>query len=172
MKAHIWGIILIASIIFIACKNEKNNDLEGQIQRLEKKLFDEKDGVINKKEAANMIHLYLAYVKEDPNSDKAPAYLFKAADVSINTFHSDQTIKLFNQLLHDYPNYKKAPQALFLKAFTFENYLNQTDSARANYELFLKKYPNHDFANDAQVSLNNLGKTPEEIIKAFNTGKK
>jgi len=152
----------------MACTNDKNKDLDSQIQSLEKKLFEEKEGVINKKEAANMIHLYLEYVKENPQMEKAPVYLFKAADVSINAFHSEQTIKLFNQLLKEYPEYEKAPQALFLKAFTFENYLNQIDSAKANYELFLEKYPQHDFANDAEVSLSNLGKTPEEIIKAFN----
>lgn len=151
----------------MACSTENKNNLEAQIQSLEKQLFEDKKGVINKKDAANMIHLYLEYVKENPEKEKAPVFLFKAADVSINAFHSEQTIKLFDQLLKEYPEYEKAPQVLFLKAFTFENYLNQIDSAKANYELFLKKYPQHDFANDAEVSLNNLGKSPEEIIKSF-----
>jgi TolA-binding protein len=35
------------------------------------------------------------------------------------------------------------------------------------YEAFLKKYPNDDFADDAQFLLKNLGKSPEEIIKGF-----
>lgn len=154
--------------LLISCNNEPKNDLESQIAKMENELYEQKEGVINKKEAANMIHLYLAFVKENPQSEKAPEFLFKAADVSINAFHSEQTVRLFNQLINDYPNYEKAPQALFLKAFTFENYLNEMDSARINYELFLKKYPEHSFANDARVSLNNLGKTPEEIIKSFN----
>lgn len=169
MKTNIWSILLVIGLFTMACSNEKSTDLDGQIQSLEKKLFEEKEGVINKKEAANMIHLYLEYVKENPQMEKAPIYLFKAADVSINVFHSEQTIELFNRLLQEYPKYEKAPQALFLKAFTFENYLNQIDSAKVNYEMFLKKYPNNDFANDAQVSLDNLGKTPEEIIKSFNS---
>lgn len=168
-KAFLSTLILFALIV--ACNNEPKNDLESQISDLENQLFEQKDGVINKKEAANMIHLYLAFVKENPQSEKAPEFLFKAADVSINAFHSEQTIRLFNQLIEDYPGYEKVPQALFLKAFTFENHLNEMDSAKANYELFLEKYPEHSFANDAQVSLLNLGKTPEEIIKSFNSEK-
>lgn len=168
MRKIIWSILII--IFFASCINNPADDLESQISDLENQLFEQKEGVIDKKEAANMIHLYLSFVNEYPNNDKAPVFLFKAADVSINTFHSDQTIKLFNQLIKDYPNYEKAPQALFLKAFTYENYLNQMDSAKVSYELFLKKYPEHFFANDAKVSLNNLGKSPEEIINALKQG--
>jgi inosine/xanthosine triphosphate pyrophosphatase family protein len=35
------------------------------------------------------------------------------------------------------------------------------------YELFLQKYPDNDFADDARISIENLGKTPEELIKQF-----
>lgn len=169
MRQAYWSILFAVLILFSSCNQDPTADLTSQISEMEQELFELKEGVIDKKEAANMIHLYMAYVAQFPDSDQAPVYLFKAADVSINAFHSEQTIKLFNQLLNDYPNYEKTPQALFLKAFTFENYLNNIDSAKSNYELFLIKYPDHDFANDALVSLENLGKTPEEIIKSFNS---
>lgn len=168
MRKSFWSLIVLSVLFLPSCQQSEENNIENQIKDLEKKLFEQKDGVISKKDAANIIHLYLTFVKENPKSEKAPDYLFKAGDVSINVFHSKQTIQLFNQLLAEYPQFEKAPQALFLKAFTFENYLNEIDSARANYELFLQKYPKHTFANDAQVSLSNLGKSPEEIIKSFN----
>jgi len=49
----------------------------------------------------------------------------------------------------------KLPQELELraKAFTYEA------------EEFLEKYPDSDFADDARISLQNLGKSPEELIK-------
>lgn len=167
MKNISWGFLIIIVFSMVSCQQEKTVDLEKQITDLEKKLYENQSGIIDKKDAANIIHLYKQYVIENPSDEKAPVYLFKAADVSINVFHSQQTISLFNELLEQYPDYEKAPQALFLKAFTFENYLNQIDSAKVSYELFLQKYPNHSFANDAEVSLNNLGKSPEEIIRSF-----
>ncbi len=170
MRRTYYTIVSLFFVVMISCNNEDGNDLEMQINALEKKLYEEQNGVINKKDAANMIHLYMSYVKDNPQNSKAPEYLFKAADVSINSFHSEQTIRLFNQLIKDYPDYEKAPQALFLKAFTYENYLNQMDSAKVSYQLFLEKYPSHSFANDAEVSLNNLGKSAEEIIKSFKQG--
>jgi TolA-binding protein len=160
-------MILFSSIVIFSCQPNQRQEKIDRIHKLEKTLFETKKGIIDKKEASNMIYAYTQYADAFPHDSASANYLFKAADVSINTFHSQQTIALFNRILTDYPNYSKAPQALFLKAFTFENYLSQLDSAKVNYSLFLKKYPHHPFANDAQISLDNLGKTPEEIIKEF-----
>lgn len=52
--------------------------------------------------------------------------------------------------------------------FVYENDLNDLENAKQTYEAFLQKYPNDpDFADDAQMALKNLGKSPEELIKEF-----
>lgn len=40
-------------------------------------------------------------------------------------------------------------------------------NAEKYYKLFLEKYPNNDFTDDAEISLKNLGKTPEQLIEEF-----
>ena len=163
------ALSLISLMLLNACQQENPKQEKTQnINDLEKKLFETKKGVIDRKEAANMIHTYIQYVDAFPSDSMSAKYLFKAADVSLNSFHSQQSIDLFNRILKEYPDYSKTPQALFLKAFTFENYLQNLDSAKKNYQLFLERYPNNAFANDAQLSLQNLGKSPEEIIQEFN----
>lgn len=168
---YFFSILLLVAV-FSSCQQNERDQLLSQISGMEKQLFEDKMGVIDKKEAANMIQYYVKFVDTYPKDEKSAEFLFKAADISINVFHSQHTVKLFDRVITEYPNYEKAPQALFLKAFTYENYLNKMELAKKNYQLFLSKYPEHSFANDAQVSLNNLGKSPEEIIKAFNKGQK
>jgi tetratricopeptide (TPR) repeat protein len=56
---------------------------------------------------------------------------------------------------------------LFLKGYVYENNLGRLDKAKAIYEEFLQKYPDNDFADDAEVSLKYLGKSPEELIEIF-----
>jgi len=165
-------IILGSIILFSSCQPDEKQLVTQKINNLETRLFETKNGIINNKEAANMIYAYIQFVDAYPADTMSPKYLFKAADVSINTFHSNESIKLFDRLIKEYPNYDKTPHALFLKAFTYENYLGQIDSAKKYYQLFIEKYPQHPFTNDAQLSLQNLGKTPEEVIRGFQESQK
>ena len=52
-------------------------------------------------------------------------------------------------------------------AFCYENDLRQKDKAKTLYESFLTKYPNHELAKSVQFSLDNIDKSPEQIIKEF-----
>jgi hypothetical protein len=40
-------------------------------------------------------------------------------------------------------------------------------AAKNLYEKFLQVYPAHPIAKDVQTTLNNLGKTPEQLIQEF-----
>ena len=63
-----------------------------------------------------------------------------------------------------FPASKDAPGMLFLAAFTYNNDLHQTDSARALYAAFLERYPDHDLAGSARYELQNLGKSADELL--------
>ena len=54
-----------------------------------------------------------------------------------------------------------------MQGFVNENLLMDMDKAKYHYERFIKEYPNHALAKDTKVLIENLGKTPEELIKSF-----
>ena len=56
---------------------------------------------------------------------------------------------------------------MFLQAFVYENHVGDLSNAREKYIEFIQKYPEKDFADDAEICLQNLGKTPEELIREF-----
>jgi TolA-binding protein len=85
----------------------------------------------------------------------------------MNMRRPQATIALFDRIINEYPDYEKSPSALFLKAFVYEDQLQDLENAKHYYELFLEKYPESEFADDAEVSLQNLGKSPEELIREF-----
>jgi len=45
--------------------------------------------------------------------------------------------------------------------------LQNYDKATEIYEDFIAKYPESAFADDARISIDNMGKTPEELIQEF-----
>ncbi len=56
---------------------------------------------------------------------------------------------------------------MYLKAYVYENYLGDLEHAKMIYIEFLEKYPDNEFADDAEISIQNLGKSPEELIRQF-----
>jgi outer membrane protein assembly factor BamD (BamD/ComL family) len=168
------GLLLITSTLYLlSCEGsaeksgEKEKSVEVSIAEMEKEFFSETQTKMDKRKALDLVKLYVQFADENPSNPQSPDYLFKAADISMNLNRPQQTIKLFDRILTAYPSSDKAPSALFLKAFVYEDQMQDYDKAKKYYELFLKEYPNSEFADDAEVSIKNLGKTPEELIKEF-----
>lgn len=162
----LFSIVFITVLVATACGPSKKEKIN-RINEMENELFAEEAKGIDKEKARSLTDAYIAYADAFPEDSLAPEYLFRAADISMNIFESGQAIDLYNRITDDYPDYRKAPQCLFLKAFVYENNLNDLNNAKRYYREFLDKYPEDEFADDAEMSLQNLGKSPEQLIKEF-----
>lgn len=160
------GYLFIVAFIFNACSSPKADKLAG-IKTMEDELFSDESKMINRTQADSLIGLYIAYADEFPEDVEASEYLFKAGDMAMNLNMPRKAIELFDRILTVYPDFEKAPQCLFLKGYVYENNLGDLKAAKMIYEEFLEKYPDDEFADDAEVSIKNLGKTPEELIREF-----
>ncbi len=158
------SFVIVLSLTLFACNSAKKKKID-KIQSNEKELFSDTVKIINKEKIAEIIKEYEDFAKKYPKDTIAPAYLFKAANLSMNFSNPDKAIKLFDKILNDYSDYKKVPEVLFLKAFVYENNLKDLAKANKIYNEFLSKYPKHVLAESARISISNLGKSPEQIIK-------
>lgn len=146
---------------------EGSPSAEDLLQDLGSNMFQSEEGQLNRQAARNYVDVCEAYALTHPNDPKSADYLHKAAETARAIRTIPKALALYDWILEKYPNHDKAPQALFLKAFTYDNNLNDVENARENYEAFLAKYPEDDFADDTKFLLENLGKTDEEILEAL-----
>jgi outer membrane protein assembly factor BamD (BamD/ComL family) len=72
---------------------------------------------------------------------------------------------LFDWIIDKYPTHSKAENSAFMKGFLFDNDIQDTALARKFYLEFIQKYPKSEFVDDAQMLINNLGKSEEEILE-------
>lgn len=158
--------LFIVLAIIGACTSPKEK-LQSNIKLLEDSLFSDQSKMIDKTIAKDLVDAYVLYTNEIPEDEKAGEYLFKAGDLALNLNMPKKAIELFDRVMNEYPDYEKVPQCLFLKGYVFENDLKDLVVAKKIYEEFLEKYPDDEFADDAEVSIRNLGKSPEELIKEF-----
>lgn len=163
--ANQLGLVSVLVMMMVSCGPAKQTEIEN-IKDLENEFSSQTEG-INRDKAAVLVDAYLGFANQFPGDSLAPEYLFRAADISMNMFDPGKAIDIYNRIINEYPDFRKAPQCIFLKAFVYENNLNDLVNAKRFYTEFLEKYPEDDFADDAQISLDNLGKSPEELIKEF-----
>jgi len=161
MKPLRLFVLLVFITGLFAC-GSASKDME-KIKAIEKTVFVDASGM-NKDQAAELVVLYDKYATKYPDDSMASTCLYKAAEMSINLNKGNEAIAFFDRVIADYPNDPRVPEAYFLKAFVYEISLMNLNKARESYTAFIQKYPNHELTDDAQISLNNLGKTPEQVL--------
>ena len=145
---------------------KKPKTLEELAQVAKDDLFSDSTEVrINAVKARKLIELYKLYTSVLPNSPKTPQFLYETYDIANSVRMYRDAANASEKLYTKYPDYEKAPTAMFLTAFIYENNLIELDKAGTIYKEFIAKYPNDDFANDAQVALDNLGTPADEMLR-------
>jgi outer membrane protein assembly factor BamD (BamD/ComL family) len=167
-------IIVICSLLVVSCKSSRNKDRQ-KLSKLESEINNSLNTKLDENKLITFIEATKKYADDYPSDSASPEYLFRAGRLAMNIQEAekaDQTVILFDKLLSKYPNCKDAPLALFMKAFYLENNMKNFKAAEETYREFLKKYPNHMLAPDAQKSIEYMGKPLEVIIKEFNEKEK
>ncbi|MBL4585631.1 MAG: hypothetical protein JKX84_01030 [Flavobacteriales bacterium] len=160
------------AIAFFGCGDSgktatKNNNSLAQIDSLETTYFGNGDTKGNPKTAMALIRGYAHFYQTNKGDSLATDMLFKAAEVSMGIGQGNLAVKYFRLIYEDHAQFDKAPEALFLCGFVSENLNADTSDARFYYEKFVKQYPTHHLAADAQFSVLNLGKSDEDLIEMF-----
>jgi len=104
-------------------------------------------------------------VREYPQDSLADSALFMIASIKQSNLHMPaEAVEGYKEYCRRYPEGKQAPMAMFLIGYLYNNDLHNTDSAAAAYRSFLARYPGSDMAQSAQFELDNLGKSPDEVL--------
>lgn len=141
--------------------------VDKRLDAVSRAMYPDSTGRIDLRVANDFITGASLYALINPKGNQAPDLLYKAAETARTVQAFSKALELYDWLIEKYPDFSKIPQAMFLKGFTLDNDLGRLEEAREVYEAFLAKYPQDDFADDAQFLLDNLGKTDEEIINSF-----
>ena len=105
---------------------------------------------------------------------ETPDDLFNAIGQSVNLGKDPKkTIQMVNCLVTEYPDYENNPVALFMLAsFVYDEQLHDLDKARETYQRIMDEYPDTPFAADASIAITQVGMTPEELVKMFESNEK
>ena len=158
-------VLLSLALMLLSCGEKMSVE---KINELESKVFA-KDAVLNSENVIQLVDAYLLFAKQNPNDQQTPEFLFKALDVAvgINAEGPQKAIDIADVLIEKYPDFEMTPMAMFIKGFVYENMIGDLQNAEMTYRHFIEKYPNNPMVEDVKSTLENLGLTPEELIRKF-----
>ena len=158
-------VSLLLAAMMLSCGEKMSVE---KINELESKVFA-KDAVLSSENVIQLVDAYLLFAKQNPNDQQTPEFLFKALDVAVgvNAEGPQKAIDIANILIERYPDFEMTQMAMFVKGFVYENMIGDLRNAEMTYRQFIEKYPNSPIVEDVKATLENLGLTPEELIRKF-----
>lgn len=167
-RLPIYLIALLPVILLFTCQGgRQKNKLQAEVDRVENLVFADSAGIPERNLALELIQAYENYANAFPEDTLSPEYLFKGAEVAMNMNMSGRAIEYHQRILLSWPDYRKASYSLFLQAFIYENQMQQFETAKKLYQEFITRYPDHPLTDDARVSVENMGRSVEELIEAW-----
>lgn len=127
--------------------------IEEQIKQRQQEVYESAALQINYSAANELITASELYALLLPYAEQSPELLLSAAEITRGLGVYRHSLDLLDWVATRYPEHPQAAQALFLRAFTLDEQLHDTTAAQEAYETFLRKHPDHEFANDARMLL-------------------
>jgi TolA-binding protein len=123
----------------------------------------QKDG-----KATEALVLYEKITKEFAESPQAPEAMFHCALIYINEQQDPiKAATTYEMISEKYPKSEWGHKGLFAAGFTYANEIGNLERARKAYEKYLKDYADSSMAETARFELDNLGKSPEELLESI-----
>lgn len=169
-KNLIFLLVAILTIIS-GCKPSHEKSLH-RITDMETRLSKSQTMTFDKVKADSLLGLYNNFIQRFPKDSLSPKYLFHSAQLAMTMGDGPKSLELFDRYIATYPESPKASVCMFFKAYVYENILHTLDKAKETYLAFAEKYPNSEFARDAKIAVQNLGKSPEEMVHEFEARQK
>jgi len=165
MKKTLMIIAVIA--LLTACSgNKKRQKAINEINKLNKEFDESVTGQnfdLNK--AHQLVELYSNFVEEYPKDSVAPEMMIKQAILQASYLGETKlAVSLLESISEKYPKSVQAVQSLFLAGDYYQYKIKDLTAARKCYQKMIDKYPKDPLTSQARILMQNLGKSPEELL--------
>lgn len=157
------SLIALAAILMVACSPSREERI-AQIEDFEDSI-SEMPLSVDTNTANELTDLYVTFADKYETDSLAPIYLLKAGEVQANIPHTERAVAIFDRVISNYPDFEELPICYFLKGYALE-FNEQFDEAKAAYQEFVDKYPNHYLAEGTRVMIPRIGMSPEEMLES------
>lgn len=158
-------LFITLATIFSACTSQRDKEVNAIAEQEEQ--LKKADSRPERVQLDELLNKYISFVDKYPQDTASTLYLYRAVNLTMGMGDGQAAMKLIDRTINEYPKSSRLAETVFLKAYVYENILSEYGKAAAIYRDFATRFPDHELADDAQIALNNMGKSPEELIREF-----
>lgn len=174
-------IILLTFLSFIGCNNQQKTQnaegspkdrLQAKIDSIETQIRISIDSARNPDVglALEAIRQYELFSYKYADDSLSPVYTFKSAQIFDGMLNDKaKAAELYLRIYDNYPEYKNRPMMLFYRGNALHD-LGDTTNAVNSLKLFIAKYPEHEFRDDAENLVEFIRMDEEDMMKFFKSG--
>lgn len=171
-------LFIISTFLFFISCSEKSSESElsildkdrMSIDSIESKIRTSLDSAKNPsiELAMQATKAYEIFVYKYPDDSLSPNYLFKSAQIYEGMLGDKiRAAKTYKKIYDEYEAFDNRPMMLFYMGNTYHD-LGDTTAAVETLELFIAKYPNHEFKDDAENLIQFIRMDESDLEKFFN----
>lgn len=154
--------IIFSMLMFFSCADKKA-DLVSEIATIQNQMKQE--SFPSKENLEKAIALFDEYISTYPTDKESYGFTELKAKYQAANGQYTEAIRTYQDLITTHPNDERNADNLFMQGFIYEEYLQDQEKAKSVYMQFLKIYPKHILAPSAQMSLDNLNLSDEELLQ-------
>lgn len=107
------------------------------------------------------------YLDTYPLAPNKPTVYLKAGSACRALKQPENALNYLNKFLASYKDHEKRDEALFTKAFILDEDLDRKDDAKDTYTQLIQEHPGSVFRQNAELLLEQLYLTDEELLEKF-----
>jgi len=151
-RQYVW-ILVTTGLLGLGCGVESADELFFKGERATHE-------VASYPQAEQYLIKFLDHYPDDPRTDVA---LQALARVLMNEKKNDAAIARYEELIRRFPDSRYNAQSQFMVAYIYDHIQNY-EQARTAYLKVIQNYPDSDLEDDAKISIQNMGKSPEKWL--------
>lgn len=166
-------LFFVVSSLLISCQLNNTNVVNSRdvlvdsIQKMEADLHS--DIEVDADKGQKMIAMYLNYSSRYRKDSLSPEYLFRAAEIAMNTEKPIDACSYLYRIEQQYEDFDKMPAVIYMLGFVNQNMIGDKENAEAYYQKFLDQYPNHSRAEEVAIILNSIHIDDIDLVREFET---
>lgn len=111
------------------------------------------------------------FLTQYPGDPRADVALQALARVLMNQQKSKEAIDRYEMLIKRFPQSRYCAQAQFMVGYIYDQ-MGDEDQAKTAYQKVIDAYSTSDLVDDARISIENMGKAPEQWLFPKSTSQK